>query len=159
MKHLLLYVALATCGLLVACGEQGTDPALTNGATASPEDPAATQPDDASAVGGDADPVAAPTPVLAEGSPIWFEPDRIDDCAKGVAGVIHWDASSFPGVPVVKVVLPAEDGSESVFAVAGAVGEKETGPWLVAGSEVILRDTATDEELARARMPGAACEG
>lgn len=150
MRHLALSVSLAACGLLAACAEQGTDPQLTDGTISPADDPT---------VGTDPETIGAPTsPDLAEGSPIWFEPSRIDGCERGVSGVIHWDASSFPGVQVVKVALPAKDGTESVFAVSAVTGEKETGPWLGVGSEVILRDNATDEELARAEMPGLPCE-
>ena len=41
---------------------------------------------------------------------------------------------------------------------SGAVGQKETGPWLIAGSQVVLRDNATGKELARASMPGVPCQ-
>ena len=160
MKPLILALSLACSVLVAGCSQDGTEPALTDGTTQEAATPAPA--DAAPATDAATGPVAAATDAtqapLTEDSPIWFEPASVEDCVKSASGVIHWNASAFPEVKVVKVALPAKDGTEGVFAVSGAVGQKETGPWLIAGSQVVLRDNATGKELARASMPGVPCQ-
>ena len=162
MKQLILAFSILCCALLAGCnGQDGTDPALTDtDATVAPADADSATPADNAMASADqvADGNDAGAAPITEDSPIWFEPASVEDCVKSASGVIHWNASSFPDVKVVKVALPGKDGAEGVFAVSGSVGQKETGPWLIAGSEVILRDNATGKELARAKMPGVPCQ-
>lgn len=103
-------------------------------------------------------PAAPAEPVITKDSPIWFEPEALSSCAQGQKVTVHWNAASFPGVKTVKINVPAEAGQEGTFAVAGVVGEKETGPWARGGGEFILRDAATDAELNRTRLPSLPCE-
>lgn len=101
--------------------------------------------------------VAADAPVTRE-SPIWFEPEAVSSCAKDFVGTVHWNASSFPGVQTAQLTLPGADGVEGVFALSANVGEKETGPWMRGGMEVVLRDGETKRELHRARLPSLPCQ-
>ena len=102
---------------------------------------------------------APAVPVITKDSPIWFEPESLSTCpgAAPTTGVVHWNASSFPGVVTVQLTMPAEGKPDGMFTIAGTVGQKETGPWLAAGTEFVLRDNANGAELARAKMPGAPC--
>lgn len=136
----------ATVLLATAC-EQQAEPAPT---AAAPPVPASIAPVPATA------PVAAlPS---AENSPIWFVPASVSECAQGETAVVHWNASKFPGVTVVKVSMVLADGSESLFATTTAENSKETGPWARGGLEVVLRDDATNDELARVKIPGTPCQ-
>lgn len=148
MKHLSILVILAGCASIAACGRTGDDQAA--GPVADHAQPTAQA---AQA----APPVEAP---ITRDSPIWFEPESVSTCegAAPLAGIVHWNASSFPGVTTVQVTMPAGEGKpDGMFAVSANVGQKETGPWLAAGTEFVLRDNANGVELARAKMPGAAC--
>ena len=101
---------------------------------------------------------AAAEPAITKDSPIWFEPEALSSCQTAQVVVVHWNAGSFPGVLTAKVTVPGAPGKdEGVFAVAGAVGQKETGPWARAGGEFVLRDAATNAELHRARIPSLPC--
>jgi hypothetical protein len=151
MKLKIAIAILATSALLLsACGkgQEAAKPAAT------PSAPAAQVPAEAAAPA-----VAAQAPITKD-SPIWFEPESVSTCpgAPAVTGVVHWNASSFPNVTTVQVTMPAGEGKpEGMFAVSANVGQKETGAWLEAGTEFVLRDNANGTELARAKMPGAPC--
>jgi hypothetical protein len=143
---------LASALLLSSCGK-GQEQAPAGEATPAPAADAAAK-------------AAAPAPVevaqapITKDSPIWFEPESVSTCegTPAVTGVVHWNASSFPNVTTVQVTMPAGEGKpDGMFAVSANVGQKETGPWLEAGTEFVLRDNANGAELARAKMPGAPC--
>lgn len=102
-------------------------------------------------------PVAAPV-VITKDSPIWFEPDALSECAKGEVAIVHWNAAGFPGVSTVEVSIANATGEETLFAATGVVNQKETGPWARGGTEFVLRDKATSNELARAKLPSLPCE-
>lgn len=152
-------IALATLAasamFLSACNKAPEQPAPADAAA-----PVATAP----ATGpvqpaGTAAPATADAPITKD-SPIWFEPESISTCpgTPAVTGVVHWNASSFPNVTTVQLTMPAGDGKpEGMFTVSANVGQKETGPWLEAGTEFVLRDNATGAELARAKVPGEPC--
>jgi len=102
-------------------------------------------------------PVAAPV-VFTKDSPIWFEPEALSECAKGEVAIVHWNAAGFPGVSTVEVSIANATGEETLFAATGVVNQKETGPWARGGTEFVLRDKATSNELARAKLPSLPCE-
>jgi hypothetical protein len=145
---------LASALLLAACGKgqdqqpaPGAAPAADAGPAAQPSAPAAPA----------ADAAAAP---ITKDSPIWFEPASISACpgTAPVVGVVHWNASRFPNVTTVQLTMPAGEGKpDGMFTVSANVGQKETGPWLAAGTEFVLRDNASGTELARAKMPAEPC--
>lgn len=151
MKASIAFATLAASALfLSACGK-GQDQAPP--VEAQPAPAAAAQP----AAPNAAEVAQAP---ITKGSPIWFEPESVSACpgTPGVTGVVHWNASSFPNVTTVQVTMPAGEGKpDGMFAVSANVGQKETGPWLEAGTEFVLRDNANGAELARAKMPGEPC--
>lgn len=95
--------------------------------------------------------------VITQDSPIWFDPEALSSCAPAIA-TVHWNATSFPGVKTAKVGIPMGDGTEGTFALAAAIGEKQTGNWARGGAEFILRDGSTDVELARAVYPSLPCD-
>lgn len=145
---LALLIALGT--LLSACNREAEAPVAPAPAPASaPEAPVAgALPPPA--------PVAA-EPVITEDSPIWFEPASISECSKGEAITVHWNAAGFPGVKTIEISVAGKDG-DTLFATAGAVQSKQTGPWALAGTEFVLRDAAAKTELQRTRVPAAPCE-
>lgn len=102
---------------------------------------------------------AAPsTGAAPAASKLWFEPASVDTCdGKGVVVTVHWNARSVPGVHQVEVRPLGPGGKESLFMLGGAFGKRDTGPWMTAGRTIILRDHANGNELARARLAGAAC--
>lgn len=151
MKVKVALAILATSALLLSACGKGQEAA---GPAATPSAPAAQAPAEPAAPA-----VAAQAPITRD-SPIWFEPESVSTCpgAPAVTGVVHWNASSFPNVTTVQVTMPAGEGKpEGMFAVSANVGQKETGAWLEAGTEFVLRDNANGAELARAKMPGAPC--
>jgi len=118
---------------------------LTLAACNSEQKPAVTdaKPEAASA------PVAAtpPAPALATLS---FEPSAFENCSplKGETAMIRWDASK-SGAVTVDIVTIGSDGVVGKFATGGAVGEKESGPWMSPGIVIAVRDSATGKELVR----------
>ena len=152
MKASIAFATLAASAILLSACGKGPDQAAPAGAQPAPVAGVPAQP-------------AAPAPAAAQGpitqdSPIWFEPASVSTCdgTPAVTGVVHWNASSFPNVTTVQVTMPAGEGKpDGMFAVSANVGQKETGPWLEAGTEFVLRDNANGAELARAKMPGTPC--
>lgn len=141
VRPLFLALAITTTCLVAACNKP-----------ASEADAAKT-----AAIKAPSEPAAAARQVVTRDSPIWFEPERVSSCAKDTVGTLHWNASSFPGVQTVQVTMPGTDGKEGLFALSGTIGQKETGPWMIGGMEVVLRDGAGGRELARARVPSLPC--
>ena len=127
---------------LVACSDKAPAPPATE-ASAAPT-PAA------SVV------AAVPASVPAD-SPIQFEPASLSDCGSGEVVMVRWDASRYPGVSSVKVLVNNGEGGENLFAATGVTDQKETGVWTRAGSEFILRNNDNDAELARVKVPGTPC--
>ena len=151
MKGSIAFAVLAVA-LLSACGKAPEQAAADAG---QPPAPAA----DAPGVAQPAAPADAAAAPITRDSPIWFEPASVSACpGTAVTGVVHWNASAFPNVTTVQVTMPAGEGKpDGMFAVSANVGQKETGPWLEAGTEFVLRDNANGAELARAKMPGEPC--
>jgi hypothetical protein len=143
-----LALSLALAASLSACDRQAAAPG--------PAAPAA-----APAPVADAPPPPAPVaaaPVITPDSPIWFEPAAISECSKGEVLTVHWNASGLSGVKTVEVSVAGKEGAETLFATAGVVQQKTTGPWALAGTEFVLRDAATKDELQRTKVPGAPCD-
>jgi hypothetical protein len=151
MKASIAFATLAASAILLSACGKGQEPAA----------PADTQ---AAAAAAATPTAAAPAPAadapITKNSAIWFEPESISTCpgTPAVTGVVHWNASSFPNVTTVQLTMPAGEGKpEGMFTVSANVGQKDTGPWLEAGTEFVLRDNATGAELARAKVPGEPC--
>ena len=119
---------------------------LTLAACNSEQKPVSTDPKPAPAA--DA-PVAATPPVPALAT-LSFEPSAFENCSplKGETAMIRWDASK-SGAVTVDIVTIGSDGVVGKFASGGAVGEKESGPWMTPGIVIAVRDSATGAELVR----------
>lgn len=157
MKHsIAVLVVTAVCASIAACSGNG------GGTAADAGSPAAVAPAAEAAPATPPPAQVAAEPEITRDSPIWFEPSSVSTCpgTAPVVGVVHWNASTFTTVTTVQVTMPAGEGKpDGMFAVAANIGQKETGPWLAAGTEFVLRDNADGKELARAKMPGAPCQG
>lgn len=138
-------VALATTLLLVtACGPgSGTG---TPAATPASEASASAQP-----------PQAAASVEPAKTSGIWFEPAGLSACARPDKVMVHWNASSFEGVKAVDIIAVGKTGKEVLFLSAGRSGSRESGVWMRAGSQMILRNKADGTELSRATVEAIPC--
>jgi hypothetical protein len=144
-RNIIGAIFIATSTLLASGCSSPADPASSEAApVAAPEIPAPA-------------PVAAPV-VITKDSPIWFEPEALSECAKGEVAMVHWNAAGFPGVSTVEVSIANATGEEILFAATGVVNQKETGPWARGGTEFVLRDKATSNELARTKLPSLPCE-
>lgn len=98
---------------------------------------------------------AASTPTPTQG--IWFEPGSLSECGAGTDVVsVAWDVTGMSDAAAVRVLIPG-DGSEELFAETGPQGSKETGPWMHAGSTMVVRDATTGAEIARATVGGIPC--
>jgi hypothetical protein len=94
----------------------------------------------------------------AEHGALWFEPAALSACGAGKdVATVSWDATGFPGVTAIKVIALEKGGLEGNFAAAGNTGSKQSGPWMHAGTTMVLRDAATGKELARAVMGSVPC--
>lgn len=126
---------LLLLSMLTACSQRADEPenAASTGA------PAATAP------GANAAPAST-----ANGAKVTFEPAAFESCTPNKFSVakVSWDASA-SGAATVDVKTVAADGSETLFATTGAVGSKETGPWIGPGSVIIVRHHDTGAELGR----------
>lgn len=140
---MLAFALLTATAIIAGCGKQPASETSTAAAPAASEIPPPA-------------PVVA-EPVITQDSPIWFEPERVSDCSKGEVLTVHWNASSFPGVSVVEISVAGKDGAEALFASTGVINQKQTGPWALAGTEFVLRDQATKQELQRTRVPSTPC--
>lgn len=139
-----LTLVLAVSLMASACQQQ----AEPESAPVEPTQPVATAPE------------AAPAPAVpatAQASAITFEPAAISECAVDQKAMVRWDVTGAPDVTLVRVYMVLADGKESLFATSTPKSEKETGPWARGGLEVVVRDDATDAELARTKVPGLPC--
>lgn len=122
--------------------------------TTAPPDPClqlsgASGTDAASAVAGK--PAAPAHPV------IWFDPDAMKVCEKHGKVAVHWDASALPGVGTVEVSVANPKGDQ-VFARGGPVGTQATGPWMHAGSRMMLRNYSNGGVLGCATVAELPCD-
>ncbi len=132
---------------------------LLAGCNPDPQDapkPASSQPAYSTSSGLPGEPVVSDAKQLAT---ITITPDSYSSCprTKGEVAMVEWDASS-AGVRAVRVVTLGTNGVEGMFANGKPVGSKQTGPWMGAGVTLVLRDRATDRELARAVGGSKPCE-
>jgi hypothetical protein len=93
----------------------------------------------------------------AKTSGIWFEPAGLRECARPDKVMVHWDARSFDGVRTVDIIAVGKTGKEVLFLSAGRSGSRESGVWMSAGSQMILRNKADGTELARATVESIPC--
>jgi hypothetical protein len=108
-----------------------------------------------SAPGQSQGPAASVEPAKTSG--IWFEPAALSKCARPDKVMVHWDASSFNGVRAVDIIAVGKTGKEVLFLSAGRSGSRESGVWMSAGSQMILRNKADGTELARATVESIPC--
>lgn len=96
---------------------------------------------------------AAPAPLL------WFEPAAVRVCDKDpVKVLVHWNARSVQGIKSVEVRALGPGGKEVLFVHGGPLGQRETGEWMTAGRQMLLRDHADGRELGRAKLEALPCE-
>jgi hypothetical protein len=144
--HSKLAVLVLSVAAVAAC--QRETPAPASNATVAP----------AATIAAPATVAGAPTAAPAAAQVLWFEPAAIETCdTKGVAVTVHWNARTIAGVKTVEVKGIGPGGKESLFTRGGPRGERETGAWMTANRVMVLRDADNGNELARARMAGAAC--
>lgn len=93
------------------------------------------------------------------GDVLWFEPAALSACKEAATVLVHWDASSLPGVGKVEVRTIRPNGKEGLFASAGPIGSKQTGPWMSAGRQLILRNGKDGSIIGRATLNGLPCTG
>lgn len=93
---------------------------------------------------------AVATPPAEALATLSFEPEAFEDCSpvKGETAMIRWDATK-SGAAGVDIVIIGADGVVGQFAWGGAVGEKESGPWMTPGIVIVVRDKASGRELTR----------
>lgn len=111
------------------------------------------------------DPVEPPGPAQPEAQTetivaqrlFWFEPADLSACGKPTKVVVNWDTTSLEDVGAVEVIAIGAKGMERAFLVGGRIGSRETGEWMQAGSQMILRNKADGVELARARVGSIPC--
>jgi len=96
------------------------------------------------------DATAVATPPAEALATLSFEPEAFEDCSplKGETAMIRWDATK-SGAAAVDIIIIGSDGVVGEFAKGGAVGEKESGPWMSPGIVIAVRDSASGAELAR----------
>lgn len=91
-----------------------------------------------------------------EKSIISIDPASMADCS-GTEANVHWDVrSAYPDIFAVELWV-GPDSSPTLFAAGGAFGDAKTGPWVIPGEIVRLRDKSTGDELGRVVMPGPSC--
>lgn len=138
--RILLISALFSLAMLTACNSASMNDEAT---TAGVVKPAAEEPQ--------------PLQTEPQG-PIWLEPAALEECGKPSVLTVHWDAGSFPGVKAINIMALKPDGSESLFLTAGLRGARETGPWMRAGSQMVLRNKTDDVELGRVAVGSTPCD-
>lgn len=146
MKKIVLSLMLAAA--LTAC-QRADEPENATGPGVAPA-PAAAQ-------------ATAPTTASVEAkstgvAKVTLEPSTFESCTpnKFISAKVGWDASA-SGVGIVDVKTVAADGSETLFATSGAVGSKETGPWIGPGSVIVVRNHDTGAELGRVTAGAKPC--
>lgn len=137
--------ALATTLLLVT----GCGPGSGTGT------PAATPASEPSSSAQQAQAVVPVEPAKTSG--IWFEPAGLRECARPDKVMVHWNANSFEGVKAVDIIAVGKTGKEVLFLSAGRSGSRESGVWMRAGSQMILRNKADGTELSRATVESIPC--
>lgn len=86
-------------------------------------------------------------------------PDSVKLCEvrKGVPTTVRWDVSASGASKVILTVQNPKTGTEKRFGHGGAVGTKQTGPWLRPGLTFKVRDQANNAELGSVTIKGIAC--
>lgn len=145
MRYPILLAAFVVLGL-AACNPQAPTPSVTN-------------PSPADSANSDAakKPIAKKLPrritaeeiaqIEASGrTGLWSEVTEMCPGAKPVRTTLTWNVKSSGAARVVVYVL-AKNGEERNFGQGGAIGLKETGPWLRPGTTFKIRAAGTKQEL------------
>lgn len=104
-------------------------------------------------------PSAAESASAEKKSGLWFVPDALSACEKAGKVMVHWDISAQDGVKVVNIMTIRPNGQEGMFAPrARPVGMKETGTWMQAGRQLVVRSAVDGSELARGSLGSLPCE-
>lgn len=74
-----------------------------------------------------------------------------------IAAQVTWDASA-TGTTGVEIWLQSPGEEKKLWAASGATGSGQTGPWMRAGSTVILLDGRDNTELARIAVGTRSCD-
>lgn len=71
--------------------------------------------------------------------------------------MVHWDARPFEGVKTVDIVAVNGASKEVLFLSAGRTDNRESGQWMRAGSQMIMRNKIDGTEVARATVDSTPC--
>lgn len=141
-----LYIALFAAAALTAC--KGKDPSPPSPGTTEATPAAVTRP--ATDVAPKKPKVTSPeriSEIEASGQTgLWSSVAAVCKGAKGDRTVLTWNVSSSGAERVVVYVID-KNGEERNFGQGGPIGEKETGPWVRAGTTFKIRAKDSKEEL------------
>ena len=103
--------------------------------------------------------VAAPPPALEPVKGLVADPAVVRTCDvnKGLTTTLRWDVSDSGAERVVLYVLSPKQEKEKPFGRGGAVGSKQTGPWVRPGMVFTVRNLADQAELASVTIEGTPC--
>lgn len=102
---------------------------------------------------------------------VTFTPAALKDCGtSSTAGVVevHWDATRAKpedgvklwidgkGKPRYTGFVPSPPGK--LWRKGGSIGSATTGPWMFAGTTVVVTDAKTERVLAKVKVPAAPCQ-
>jgi len=83
------------------------------------------------------------------------EPSTVSSCSPPVVAKVSWNAAA-SGVRNVKIfVINGE--TEKLFAEQGSVGSLDTGPWVQPETIFLLKDAASDKQLAKSVVRIGSC--
>ncbi|MET1079702.1 MAG: acyltransferase family protein [Pseudomonas sp.] len=88
---------------------------------------------------------------------IWLTPQSVSSCPGGQRVLVRWDVRRHSAARTIKLWVNRAAEPAKLFLEAGAVGEKSTGEWAVAGMQFTLTDAQTGERLADARLSAQPC--
>jgi hypothetical protein len=90
---------------------------------------------------------------------ITVSPSAMGDCEANKIVTVSWDATKKPNVVPPLDIYVSDDGRvEKLFVQGGLSGQEVTGPWAKANITFILKEKATNKELARAAIAATPCK-
>jgi hypothetical protein len=84
-------------------------------------------------------------------------PAAVGRCKKSEVVNVTWNLTSLAPASTAEILVRSKNGPWVLFAAVQGVGRKATGPWMVAGAELMMRNKATKAELARILVGSLPC--
>ncbi len=149
MRPSTLFLPAAVLAMILAGCKPAEAPSAAPAATEPAQSPATTA----------AEPLPADTtePAPTTVATLTVDPAQMRTCDKNAPVTLKWDATAMPGVKGIEIWMANANKEPKLFGKGPAKGEKQTGAWVRAGAQFILKNQADGAEIAHAEVTGQRC--